>query len=96
MATYRIDFSRDSEKELAKIAKGDAKRASMIADAVDALATDPRPNGCTQLAPGRYRIRKGGYRIIYAVNDGKLTVLILVIDRRGEAYNTKNMRATRR
>jgi mRNA interferase RelE/StbE len=36
--------------------------------------------------PNRYRIRVGDYRIIYEVNDGIITVLVLAIGHRREVY----------
>jgi len=54
--------------------------------AIDDLEQNARPSGCVKLAgePDLYRIRVGDYRIIYQVNDLKLTVLVLAIGRRRE------------
>jgi len=35
----------------------------------------------------RYRIRVGDYRIVYRIDDGKVTVLVLVIGHRREVYD---------
>jgi mRNA interferase RelE/StbE len=55
--------------------------------AVDALASEPRPAGCTKLA-GRddYRIRAGDYRVVYAVDDGERVVIVARIAHRREVY----------
>ena len=52
------------------------------------LSKNARPSGCVKLAgePDLYRIRVGDYRIIYQVNDLKLTVLVLGIGHRREVY----------
>jgi mRNA interferase RelE/StbE len=36
-----------------------------------------------------YRIRIGGYRVIYAIFDGRLIVLVLRIGKRGDIYRKK-------
>jgi mRNA interferase RelE/StbE len=56
--------------------------------AIDDLEQNARPFGCVKLAgePDLYRIRVGDYRIIYQVNDLKLTVLVLAIGHRREVY----------
>lgn len=92
MTVYRVSYHPDAKREMRKIAKGDKKRAELIADAIDELANEPRPNDCTHLSGNRYRIRKGGYRVLYLVKDDVLLVMVLVIDRRGEAYGRKNMK----
>ncbi len=58
-----------------------------IAVAIEALADEPRPHGAVKLA-GRddFRIRVGDYRIVYAVNDVEMTVLVARIAHRREVY----------
>lgn len=90
MKVYQVKYHPDAKKTLAKIRRGDRKMAILIADAIDALSVNPRPDGCTQLTGDQFRIRKGGYRILYVVKDDVLLVLVLVIDRRGEVYGRKN------
>jgi mRNA interferase RelE/StbE len=53
------------------------------------LANDPRPQDCRKLAgtSDRYRIRVGDYRIIYRVDDGQVTVLVLLIGHRSKVYD---------
>lgn len=74
---YRIEITRDAVRALAKLDKPIRRR---IQTAIDRLKTDPRPNGTIALQglPGAYRIRVGDYRVIYAVEDEQL--LILVVD----------------
>ena len=58
-----------------------------IENAIDGLATDPRPRGAAKLA-GRddFRIRVGDYRIVYAVDDAERLVLVARIAHRREVY----------
>ena len=54
---------------------------------VEALADDPRPQGCKKLrGVGAYRVRVGDYRVIYDVDDVAQVVTILRIKHRREAY----------
>jgi mRNA interferase RelE/StbE len=54
------------------------------------LARDPRPPGARKLAGDRfdnlYRIRVGDWRVLYAIEDDRLVVLVLEVVRRDPAY----------
>jgi mRNA interferase RelE/StbE len=67
----------------------DTKLKARLDEAIESLSTDPRPPGCRKLAgtTDRYRIRVGNHRIIYRVDDGKVTVLVLLIGHRREVYD---------
>ena len=67
----------------------DAKLKSRLDEAIESLAGDPRPSGCRKLAgtSDRYRVRVGDYRIVYRIDDGKVTVLVLLIGHRREVYD---------
>ena len=43
------------------------------------------PNGSTK-SGDRYRVRVGDYRIVYRIDEGKVTVLVLLIGHRREVY----------
>lgn len=52
-----------------------------------ALAKNPRPAGSQKLTDiDAYRIRVGDYRIIYEIHDNILTVLVVQVGHRREAY----------
>jgi mRNA interferase RelE/StbE len=82
---FRIEVTRDARKELTTIPKRAAQR---IADAIDRLATNPRPPGCKKLVGTKntYRIRAGDYRIIYDIADERLTVWVIRVRHRKDAY----------
>ncbi len=67
----------------------DTKLKSRLDEAIESLADDPRPPGCRKLAgtSDRYRVRVGDYRIVYRIDDGKVTVLVLLIGHRREVYD---------
>ena len=81
-----MPIKASAAKELEAI--DDAPNRPRIVDAIQTLATDPRPSACKKLA-GReaaYRLRVGDYRIVYTVNDREIIVEIIKIGHRREVY----------
>lgn len=85
MATYRIELKKSARKNLAQLPKDVQHR---IGEAINALANDPRPDGCKKLQgyEDTYRIRIGDYRVIYEVHDGLLLIYVLRIADRKDVY----------
>jgi mRNA interferase RelE/StbE len=84
--TYAVQVAPAAVKALSKIAKRDRLR---IAGAIELLAVDPRPPGATMLRGGEYglwRVRIGDYRVVYAVVDVQLLVLVVRVAHRRAAY----------
>lgn len=82
---YSIEVETSAAKALARIAR---PYQGKITTAIAALATEPRPHGCTKLS-GRtdaYRIRVGDYRVVYTINDGIRIVRVQKIAHRREVY----------
>ncbi|MCC7326119.1 MAG: type II toxin-antitoxin system RelE/ParE family toxin [Burkholderiales bacterium] len=86
MAEYKLLIKPSAAKEIEAL--GQKKDRQRIVDRIAALAAQPRPNGSEKLAgtEGRYRIRQGEFRIVYAVNDANRTVEIVKVGHRGEVY----------
>jgi mRNA interferase RelE/StbE len=85
--TYEVHVAATVAKSLARINKKDRLR---IAGAIELLAIDPRPPGAKMLRRGehgRWRVRTGDYRIVYAIEDQKLVVLVLRVAHRREVYD---------
>jgi mRNA interferase RelE/StbE len=84
MVDYTVVLTRTAQKQLDKLPD---KVADTLLDVIDALAKDPRPDGCKKLK-GRlgYRIRKGDYRILYDVQDSVLTIQVVAVGNRREIY----------
>jgi mRNA interferase RelE/StbE len=84
--TYRVEFSRSAEREFDQLPQQVSARVS---SRINSLAVNPRPPGVLKLA-GRttdlYRIRVGNYRVIYAIKDDVLLVLVVSIGHRKEIY----------
>jgi len=84
MAVYEIFFRESVWKELKKVPKADLKK---ILSRIEQLGTDPRPMGCEKLTgPELYRIRQGNYRIVYSIQDNKLTVSVVKVGHRKDVY----------
>jgi mRNA interferase RelE/StbE len=73
---------------LDKLSRQQLGDAEAIEDTIEALASEPRPSGCTPLKgySGVWRVRVRGYRICYQLDDGKLIVLVLTISTRDDVY----------
>ncbi len=82
---YRIEVKPQAEKALAGIPNPHRRR---ISKAIDGLARQPRPAGCTKLtgAENAYRIRIGDYRIVYQIMDRALIVHVIRIAHRKDVY----------
>ncbi len=82
---YTVQFERTPEKVLQRLPRDLAKRLSK---AIDDLAVNPRPPGMTKLVgyDYLYRIRVGDWRVIYAIEDAELIVLVIEVGPRGNVY----------
>ena len=82
---YKVHIPRTAQKQVVALPR-EAQLA--VAQAVDGLRDDPRPEGCRKLREtGLWRIRVGHYRVVYAVDDQARTVLVVkVAARREDTY----------
>lgn len=82
---YRVSLTPGAQRALRRLDRPVLRR---ILDALDALALDPRPHGAKALQGGEglLRIRVGDYRIVYAVQDDQLLVLVATLGHRREVY----------
>jgi mRNA interferase RelE/StbE len=82
---YAVEFLPSAARTLARL---DAAVKRRIAAAVDRLAEDPRPNGAVKLRGNGdvWRTRVGDYRVLYAIEDDRLVVLIIKIGHRRDVY----------
>lgn len=81
---YTLKVHRDVEKQLQRIPK---KQRERLVTTMRSLRTDPRPVGSVKLDDQLYRIRQGQYRVIYAVFDKDVVVVICKVARRsGDTY----------
>ncbi len=84
MARYRIEVKKSAAREISRIPKRDL---TLILARIQALADNPRPPGSVKLTgEEKYRIRQGSYRILYTIEDDVLTVCVVKIAHRKDAY----------
>lgn len=85
METYAVHFKASADRELRKLPVAVQRR---IVEAVDKLTAIPRPRGSQKLEGEEdfWRIRVGQYRVIYAIEDEKLVVLVVRVGHRKDVY----------
>jgi mRNA interferase RelE/StbE len=86
MAKYKITFKKSVAKDLKSIPNADIKR---ILACIDALANNPRAEGCIKLSnKEQYRVRQGLFRIIYEIQDDKLIIQVIKVGHRSSVYKS--------
>lgn len=82
---YQIEFSRQADRQFRNLPSQTQQR---LKSKIDSLASTPRPHGSEKLSSfdQLYRIRVGDYRIVYAVEDNRLVVLVVTVGHRREVY----------
>lgn len=84
MGKYRIEIKRSAVKELEQIPSKDLNK---ILIRIKNLADEPRPPDSKKLSSeNKYRIRYRMYRILYSIVGDLLTVCVVKIGHRREAY----------
>ena len=85
MARFEVLIKPSAVKELESLPR--KKDRQRVAARIRRLAEDPRPPGCQKLSGrDRYRIRQGVYRIVYAIRDQQLIVVVVKIGHRKDVY----------
>ena len=79
--SYELKLHRDVEKQLERIPK---KQRGRLVETMRSLRIEPRPAGCVKLEDQLYRIRQGQYRIIYAIFDDEVVVVVCKVALRTE------------
>ena len=91
--TYAIHTKPAFDRSFDKLTKKNKTLADKIVKAVDALETNPRPNGYKKLngvtegGEAVHRIEVAAdYRILYVIRDAQLMVLLVDVGDRKEVY----------
>jgi mRNA interferase RelE/StbE len=83
-AKWRVVINRKAQKSLRRLPRDLLQR---LLSAIYSLEIEPRPPGSKRLVgKALYRLRVGDWRIIYAIEDDKLLVLVVRVAPRGSAY----------
>lgn len=83
---YKLIISKQAEKEIDAL-------PTYMKENVDAhilaLSENPRPHECKKLEgfANAYRLRVGKYRIVYTIENNILTINIIGVKHRKEAYD---------
>ncbi|WP_409525473.1 type II toxin-antitoxin system RelE family toxin [Nitrincola sp. MINF-07-Sa-05] len=86
MAKYKIIFKKSVAKDLRSIPNHDVKK---ILSRIEALADDPRADGCIKLTgDDKYRVRQGLYRVVYEIRDAELVVSVIKVGHRSSIYKS--------
>jgi len=82
---WQVMIHRKAEKALKRL-HGEILERMRVA--IRSLAEDPRPIGYKKMSgyDNLYRIRVGDWRIIYAIEDDKLIVIVLDVAPRSGVY----------
>jgi mRNA interferase RelE/StbE len=82
---YSIAVKRSARKSLLALPRDAQQR---IRTAIDALATNPRPQGSRKLtgSESMYRRRVGDYRIVYEIRDDQLVIMVIKLGHRRDVY----------
>ena len=85
MKKYEILIHHNVQKIIKKLPKN---LILEMLDSMNDLANNPRPNGSKKLKGYKnlWRIRVGEWRIIYAIEDERLIVLVVELAPWGQAY----------
>jgi len=82
--SYRLLYGTQAAKEIEKLSGHVLRR---VLQKISMLSEHPRPHGCEKLAgQGGWRLRVGGYRILYEVDDAQRRVVIYRVQPRGGVY----------
>ena len=83
--TWTIRYEREAERAIDALDPVARKRVLL---AIGALATDPRKaaNVTTMKGSDLYRLRVRDWRVVYALHEAVLTVLVVRIGHRREVY----------
>jgi mRNA interferase RelE/StbE len=82
--TYSLKIKDSAVKALRRVPKADRVR---LIEAIDRLATEPTAGGVLKGEfRGLRRLRVGSYRIVYEVDEGQLTILVVRVGHRKDLH----------
>jgi mRNA interferase RelE/StbE len=86
---YRVHITQHARRSLRSL-KRNQRFLKRILNAIGELGTNPRPPGYKKLKGSKFenlhRIRVGDWRILYAIEEDVLVLIILDVVRRDQAY----------
>ncbi|MEU3251316.1 type II toxin-antitoxin system RelE/ParE family toxin [Streptomyces sp. NPDC006997] len=79
--TYRIIWEPAATNAAVRFLKDDAQDLAAVYEAVDALAEAPRPVNSHAYGVNIRRLRVGGYRVLYVIEDQEIHILVTHLGR---------------
>ena len=88
---YRIDITNSAKRAIRRLDRQTQVRVDAV---IRSLADDPRPQGAEKLAGAadEYRVRLGGWRVLYRIIDAVLVVVVVDVGGRGQIYKRRQRR----
>lgn len=89
MKKYKIEYTRDAKKKLSKMDNKVSKRITeWIKKNLDGCE-NPRLHGLPLKGPLRnyWRYRVGDYRIVADIQDDRIVIMIVNVDKRNDVYD---------
>ncbi|GJL66766.1 MAG: hypothetical protein NPIRA05_17370 [Nitrospirales bacterium] len=84
---YAVRFTRESEKDIAQLAKADRQLCQRMMRKLETLETAPlQGKPLVGSHAGERSLRVGAYRIVYEVWDRKEQIIILTVKHRRHVY----------
>jgi len=84
---YKVSIKRSAVKEIEAIPQ--KRERQRIIRRIGQLATNPRPPGSRKLSGhDKYRLRQGSYRIVYAIDDAEIVVVVVKVGHRKDVYRS--------
>ena len=87
---YKVELSRQAEKELETVFRADKKIYRRFINALEAIAKNPLEEGKPLHGElrGLRSHRFGSYRVLYEVRRGELLVIVIDLGHRREIYRS--------
>ena len=82
---YVVEFSAKAEREFRRLT---LPARVAVGKVLDRLAANPRRPGVRRVEGTRhlYRARAGDYRIVYAIHEGRVVIVVVRVAHRSIAY----------
>lgn len=92
--SYSVEFTAKAFSEFSRLPKKVQEKLSIE---ITSLADDPRPAGARKIKgqDDCFRLRQGDYRLVYAVIDDRLVILIVRAGHRKDVYKSMESLANR-
>lgn len=89
MAQWKLFFTDKAEQDFAKLSKDVCRRVSEKLDWLCLNFEQISPLALTNKWQGFFKLRVGGWRVIYKVDWSRYEIIAWLVDKRGKVYKKK-------